>query len=79
VVVDVHDGDLTVKPDNLKPIDEPECVVKCLLSQKKNGSGDCVIVGCWTELHNLESLEDKRNEMEDKVLTFLEQQYKISE
>lgn len=80
VVVDVHDGTLTVKPDSLKPIDEPDVRRQLpeLLKRIKR-LRDCGLLDrvAYTILESL-GRQTYLTEMEDKVLTFLEKQYKIS-
>ena len=81
VVVDVHNGNLAVKPDNLKRIDEPDvrrqmpAILKRIRRLRNCGLLDRV---AYTILESL-GRQTYLTEMEEKVLTFLEQQYKMSE
>ncbi len=80
LVIDVHDGTLTVKPDSLKPIDEPD-VRRQLpeLLKRIRRLRDCGLLDrvAYTILESL-GRQTYLTEMEDKVLLFLEKQYKIS-
>lgn len=79
VKVEVHDAVLTVKPDNLNPLDDPQThrelpqLLKRIKQLRDCGMLDRVT---YTILESL-GRQTHLTEMEDKVLTFLEQQYQI--
>lgn len=79
VKVEVHDAVLTVKPDNLNPLDDAQThrelpqLLKRIKQLRDCGMLDRV---AYTILESL-GRQTQLTEMEDKVLTFLEQQYQI--
>lgn len=80
VVVDVHDGTLTVKPDNLKPIDEPDTrrQLPTILKRIKR-LRDCGLLDrcAYTVLDSL-GRQTYLSEVEEKVLCCLEAYYGVS-
>ena len=79
VVIDVHDGTLTVKPDNLRPFDEPD--VRRQLPQllrRIRRLRDCELLDrcAYTVLDSL-GRQTYLSEVEEKVLCCLEAHYGI--
>lgn len=80
VVVDVHDGSLTVKPDNLKPIDEPDVQRQLPTVLKRiRRLRDCGLLDrcAYTVLDSL-GRQTYLSEVEEKVLCCLEAYYGVS-
>lgn len=77
---DVHDHSLTVKPDNLKPIDSPQACreLPILLKRIKRLREHELDRVAHTILESL-GRQTYLTDLEHKVLTFLEQQYGIDE
>lgn len=79
VMVDVHDGTIAVKPENLKPIDAPD--TRCQLPQilkrirrlRDQGLLDCC---AYTILESL-GRQTYLTEVQEKVLSCLEEHYKV--
>jgi hypothetical protein len=79
VVVDVHDGTLTVKPENLQPIDSPEvhrqlpAILKRIRYLRDSGMLDrCA----YTVLESL-GRQTYLTEVEEKLLSCLEEHYGV--
>ena len=81
MVVDVHDGNLAVRPDNLKPIDEPDArrqlphILKRIRQLR-----DCGLLDrcAYTILESL-GRQTYLTDFEADLLTFMEQRYGISD
>ena len=80
VVVDVHDGTLTVKPDSLKPIDEPDTRRQLpQLLKRIRRLRDCGLLDrcAYTVLESL-GRQTYLSEVEENVLCCLEAYYGVS-
>jgi hypothetical protein len=77
VVVDVHDGTLAVRPDNLKPIDEPDARRQLPTILKRiRRLRDCGLLDrcAYTVLESL-GRQTYLTPIEDKILHLLEKEY----
>jgi len=81
VVVDVHDTTLIVKPENLKPIDEPDVRRQLPQTLKRiRRLRDCGLLDrcAYTVLESL-GRQTYLTDLEDDLLTFLEQRYGVED
>ncbi len=81
VVVDVHDGTLAVKPDSLKPIDEPDArrQLPIILLRIKRLRNCGLLDRCaYTVLESL-GRQTYLTPLEEKFLTVMEQEYGIND
>ncbi len=81
VRVDVHDGTLTVKPENLKPIDEPDArrqLPQILKRIKRLRNVGLLDRGAYYVLEGL-GRQTYMTPLEEKVLRVMEQEYGIND
>ncbi len=81
VVVDCHDGTLTVKPENLNPIDEPDArrQLPQILKRIKRLREQGILDRCaYTVLESL-GRQTYLTPLEEKFLTVMEQEYGIND
>lgn len=78
VKVDVHDGVLTVKPENLQPIDSPDVhrQLPTILKRIKRLRQRDLDRGAYPILESL-GRQTYLTDLEEKLLTFLEREYEI--
>ena len=80
VVVDVHDGDLAVKPDNLNPIDSPDVrrqLPQILLRIRRLRECGMLDRCAYTLLESL-GKQTYLTELEEKLLSYLEEYYRVN-
>ena len=80
VVVDVHDGILTVKPDNLNPIDSPDVrrqLPQVLLRIRRLRECGMLDRCAYTLLESL-GKQTYLTELEEKLLSYLEEYYRVN-
>ena len=80
ILVDVHDGTILVKPENLKPIDEPD--VRRQLPQilkRIKRLRDCGLLDrcAYTVLESL-GKQTYLTDLEEKMLSYLEEYYRVN-
>lgn len=80
VVVDVHDGDLAVKPDNLNPIDSPDVrrqLPQILLRIRRLRECGMLERCAYTLLESL-GKQTYLTDLEEKLLSYLEKYYRMN-